>query len=128
MTTMEDTDFRQREQETARYLAQISPLDNNSVCELADKALNDNDPLMRSICFDIIGMLGEQASPALPALVHTLRDGETALRIAAARALRNIAPIAQLCRPALIQALSDTSQKVRIYASEALERLSPQMG
>ncbi len=70
-----------------------------------------------------LGVLGEKAGPAVPALVTALSRAEDEVRERAARELGSIGPAAAAAVPALVKKLSDEKPEVRGYAAYALGRI-----
>lgn len=101
-------------------LSRMGSLAEHAIYELADRIVNDRDPIVQELCCYALAELGPNAHPALPALSQTLRYGTEATRVAAARTISRIGPEAEMLRPALIQALQDHNHHVRYFASEAL--------
>jgi HEAT repeat protein len=82
------------------------------------RCLLDPSPLVSRVAADSLARIG---SPAVPALISALREGEVATRAGAARALSIIQPEEAI--PALCAALDDPSAVVTYYAEEVLERM-----
>ncbi|MFQ6101408.1 MAG: HEAT repeat domain-containing protein [Anaerolineae bacterium] len=82
------------------------------------RCLADSSPLVSRIAADSLARIG---SPAVPALIAALQEGEVLARAGAARALSIIQP--EEAVPALCAALDDPSAIVTYYAEEALERM-----
>ncbi len=74
--------------------------------------------IVRRIASDSLARIG---TPAVPALIAALQEGDAPTRSGAARALSIIQPEAAI--PALCAALDDPSAIVTHYAEEALERM-----
>jgi HEAT repeat protein len=79
-------------------------------------ALKNGDHLARVTAARAIGDLGGAAGPAVPALVHALRDASGPLRVQAAHALRRIGPAH--AAGAVLQLL-EVMQDQREFVSEA---------
>lgn len=73
-----------------------------------------------------IGAFGEDATPALSAVVAALDDSNTQVRSAAAWALSQIGLKGDAAVPALAKALSDSSPRTRELAALALKAMGPQ--
>lgn len=82
------------------------------------RRLADSSPFVCRVAADSLARIG---TPAVPALIAALQEGQTLTRIGAARALSLIQP--QDAIPALCAALDDPSATVTHYAEEALERM-----
>jgi HEAT repeat protein len=80
--------------------------------------LSDSSAYVGRLTADALSQFGE---PAVGALVNALRQGDTATRAGAARALCAIQPKEAI--PALYEALDDPSAIVTHYAEEALEKM-----
>jgi HEAT repeat protein len=70
-----------------------------------------------------LGTVGPAASPAVPALVKLLAEGQRRGRLSAAYALGRIGPAAREAVPALKAALSDDDPRVAQNAREALRSI-----
>ena len=73
----------------------------------------------------LLGRMGSQAAPAVPALVIALTDENEHVRHFAAAALGHIGPDAAPAIPALTAALSDEQEPVRAHAAFALGKVGP---
>ena len=73
-----------------------------------------------------IGAFGEDATPALSAVVAALDDSNAQVRSAAAWALSQIGLKGDAAVPALAKALSDSSPRTRELAALALKAMGPQ--
>jgi HEAT repeat protein len=82
------------------------------------RRLSDPNPLVSRIAADSLARIG---SPAVPALIVTLQEGNAPARAGAARALSIILP--EEAVPVLCAALDDPSAIVTHYAEEALEKM-----
>lgn len=80
--------------------------------------LSDSSAYVARLAADALAQFG---APAIEALIVALKEGDTAARAGAARALRTIQPEEAI--PALYAALDDPSAIVTHYAEEALERM-----
>lgn len=85
--------------------------------------LRDNDPRVRELTAQAIGVIGPAAVSAVPALVTLLADANEGSRNTACIALAAIGPAARQAIPALRRALSDPSADVRDFAQRALDRI-----
>jgi HEAT repeat protein len=84
---------------------------------------SNNDVTLRLNAASVLGDLGAESAPAVPALTQAIQDADDRVRLYATWALGNIGPSAKSAIPALILALQDRSQYVRIYAPSALRRI-----
>lgn len=82
------------------------------------RCMGERGAFVSRIAADALAHIGP---PAVPALIAALREGSTAARVGAARALGIIQP--QEAVPVLCAALGDPSAAVTHYAEEALERM-----
>lgn len=80
--------------------------------------LSDPSAYVSRLAADALSQFGQ---PAVEVLVQALREGDTATRAGAARALSTIQP--QEAIHALCEALDDRSAVVTYYAEEALEKM-----
>jgi len=80
--------------------------------------LSDPSPFLARTAADSLRRIG---SPAVPALIDSLRAQDAQTRGLAARALAHIKDTASI--PALFNALDDESAIVQYWADEALERM-----
>lgn len=69
--------------------------------------------------------LGRIGSPAVPALVDSLRDQDPLTRVCAAKVLARIGPDAKPAVSALVYALRDPNESVRKAAARALGQIGP---
>jgi len=85
----------------------------------------DNDNHWRAVyAFEV---LGQDAKPAVPALIHLLNDRDPDVRSAAAVACGWIGPPARDAVPALVERyLRDTSDEVGLYAAQSLGWIQPE--
>ena len=113
----EEVDIRRS---AASTLAQFTSSSSSAVYDLADRVINDDDPVVQELCCHALAEMGSDAHPALPALVQHLQHGNNAQRIAACRTISKIGIHADMAKPALIQALQDSNTHVRNFASTAL--------
>ena len=88
------------------------------------KELSDKSATKRTSAASYLGMMGEKAAPAVPALVAALQDSERFVRRAAARSLGKIGAPALGAKEALRQATRDRDEYVAHTAKLALEKLS----
>jgi hypothetical protein len=79
----------------------------------------------RSDVIRAIGAFGEDATPALGAMVAALADSDVQVRSAAAWALSQIGPKGNTAVPALAQALADPNPRTRELAVLALKAMGP---
>lgn len=84
------------------------------------KALEDEDPEVRSAAAVALGQIGPDAKTAVPNLIWALSDRETEVRMYAALGLRGIGPDAKDAVPELLRALNDDDLSIYIYAGYAL--------
>lgn len=86
--------------------------------------LGDEDPALRAEAARRLGRLGEDAAPALGALVEALDDPVFLVRALAASAIgRQGEPAAELALGPLVRLLDDPIAPVRFWAIDALGRL-----
>jgi HEAT repeat protein len=71
----------------------------------------------------VLGQIGPEAAPAIPALTRMLSHQEWYLRQAAAKALGEVGPQASNTVPLLVQTLGDWNDEVRQAAATALGQL-----
>jgi hypothetical protein len=90
-----------------------------------ERMLHDPDPVVQAQGAYGLGLLGDQAAPATPALIDALQSDHTLVRESAAVALGQIGPEAREAVPALIKALADREWTVRRFAAQALGRIGP---
>jgi HEAT repeat protein len=88
-------------------------------------ALKDADPEKRQEAAFVLGRIGPNAGPAVPALAEALQDESPRVRSNAALALFKIGSAARDAVPALILALKDDVALVRMDAALALSRIGP---
>jgi HEAT repeat protein len=101
-------------------LSKIGPV---AVLELRD-GLRHKDKFVRSGSALALGMMGDRARPATPALTRALLDKEALVRGTAAAALGQIGPGARSALPALKKLLEDDTPSVRVDAAEAVWAIS----
>jgi HEAT repeat protein len=91
------------------------------------QALQDADDTLRLRATIAVGSLGQSipANKAVRALAARLKDGSSAVRRAAACALRNMGPKASEAVPALIETLHDSDEWTRFAAVMALGEIGP---
>src|SRR5262245_26201766 len=88
------------------------PQPASEVAALVD-ALRDELDVVRFHAVMVLGNVGPEARPAVPALIHAaLRDGDPAVRVGAAMALWKIEGKEPLVVPALVKALEDANELV----------------
>ena len=68
-------------------------------------ALRSTDPIVRKKAVEVLGRMGEDAAPAVPALTALLDDPDLGVRKAAARTLGQIGPDAKDAVPSLMRNL-----------------------
>ncbi len=83
------------------------------------------DESSRLQAIDQIGLRGEKAVKALPALAALLKDPSPAVRAHAVKSLGEIGPKAKPAVPALAELISDKDDAVRRHAVEALRSIRP---
>jgi HEAT repeat protein len=98
-------------------------LDGKDTGPLLNAALDN--PLLRELALRVIGSLGPQAKPAVPAIARGLQDERRDIRRAAATALAAVGPEAQSAVPDLTKALSDDDPILRRLSAYALGRIGP---
>jgi HEAT repeat protein len=86
------------------------------------QSLQDKAPQVRSKAAKELADMGEHAKEALPTLIETLSDRNSAVRVAVLEALQAIGPQAVLV---LGESLRDKNLDVRLGAINALGRLGP---
>jgi HEAT repeat protein len=106
-----------------------SPLEKNLQEALAAliKGLSDPTVRVRLASLEALEVLGEQAAPALPAVVNATTDSNLFVRWAAARTLGVLAPRQpELAVPALVRRLDPAEDlSVQIAAATALQQYGP---
>lgn len=85
--------------------------------------LRDPEEVVRLHAALVLGSLGEEARPAVPALLDLLTNGDVRGRRAAAWALRDLGPVAEDAVPALLEALDDPDDQVEELAVQALSAI-----
>ncbi len=87
------------------------------------KSLCDPDKKVRLAAIDVLERFGDDAAPALPALVQALGDSDKFVRWSAARVIGKMAPIQpSVAVPKLAELTADPDLDVRLAAIGALER------
>jgi HEAT repeat protein len=82
---------------------------------------------VRTVAMDVLGKMGTNAEPAVPALVRALKDDKNEdIRFAAATALGLIGTNDQRATAGLVAALKDEDLIVRDTAADSLEQVDPQ--
>jgi HEAT repeat protein len=91
------------------------------------QALQSPDETMRRCATIVLGHMGPSilAKEALWALAARLKDGSTAVRRGAARALGNMGPKAAEAVPDLVEALQDIDTDTRVEAASSLGNIGP---
>ena len=79
---------------------------------------------MRGRAAEALGILGQAAAAAVPALIAALRDAEQEVRRHAVLALARMGPAAARALPALIEVQRDVDRYVRSKALKALEGIA----
>ena len=74
----------------------------------------------------VLGVIGPEAKPAIPALIDVLQEEDKYFRSHGAVALGKIGREARAAVPALIKALKDREEDVRREAAAALGRIGPE--
>jgi HEAT repeat protein len=100
------------------------PYEGKSVADL-ERMLSDSDPKVQMQGAYGLGLLGEKAAPAVPALVKALKAENVLVRQQAAGALAQIGAQAGAAVPALVESLTDVEWTVRRQAAIALGRIGP---
>src|SRR5437588_12265049 len=77
------------------------------------QSLRVADPFQRVHAAMVLGLMGEHAQAAVPALVDAMRDEDPQVRRMVMAALGEIGPAARTAVPALANALRDRSEAVR---------------
>jgi HEAT repeat protein len=85
--------------------------------------LQDPDQIVRIHAATILGSMGEDAEPAVPALINLLENGDIYDRRLAAMTLGEIGPAAEDAIPALLAAVDDEDEGLAKMAEEALEQI-----
>jgi HEAT repeat protein len=81
------------------------------------------DPYQRLHAAMILGLMGEQAQGAVPALIEAMRDEDAQVRRMVTAALSEIGPASRTAVPALVTALRDRHEAVRCRAALSLAEL-----
>jgi HEAT repeat protein len=87
--------------------------------------LNSSDPLERRLASHALAQIGPAAREAVPALIKTLLDPESFVRVWAAAALARVQPENPDAIPALVTGTHDGISFVRSLAAWHLGRLGP---
>ncbi|MFN8388710.1 MAG: HEAT repeat domain-containing protein [Bdellovibrionota bacterium] len=87
------------------------------------KQLDDPRPTKRTAAASYLGLMGDAAEPAVPALAERLTDESKFVRRAAAKALGKIGTGASAAAPALERATKDKDEYVAQSAKWALPRV-----
>ncbi len=98
------------------------PYQGRSVAEL-ERMLGDADAKVQTQGAYGLGLLGEKAAPAVPALAKALKANNVLVRQQAAGALGQVGPGAAEAVPALVEALADPEWTVRRQAAVTLGRI-----
>jgi len=85
--------------------------------------LQDADQVVRIHAATILGLMGEDAEAAVPALIELLSNGDIHDRKLAALSLGEIGPSAVEAIPALFAAVEDEDAALAEMAEEALEKV-----
>ncbi|MBI1914238.1 MAG: HEAT repeat domain-containing protein [Planctomycetes bacterium] len=83
------------------------------------------DPFQRVHAAMVLGLMGEQAQGAIPALVDALRDEDVQVRRMITAALGEIGPPSRTAVPVLVNSLRDRNEVVRTRAAIALSEMGP---
>jgi HEAT repeat protein len=110
-----------------RYLLEGDAGDPEEVSALL-KALRHKEGRVRAEAADDLGLIGKQASAAVPALLEALQDPDGLVRVRAAGALARIDPDNRAAVPALLRGMKDPDRPVRKAAAEALGDVDPEAG
>ena len=100
------------------------PYEGRSVAEL-ERMLADSNPAVQVQGAFGLSQKGEEAQPAIPALIRLLDSTDALVRQQACVALGSIGPSPEEATPALITALADPEWTVRRQAALALGRIAP---
>ena len=96
-------------------------------CKMKRSCLPPVRPILeskaRSMAASTLGMIGESANSAIPALILLLKDQDKDVRLNAASALGKMGESANSATPLLIPLLKDQDARVRLAASEALNNI-----
>lgn len=90
-----------------------------------EEALGSDKEVVRLISLDTLRQMGEDAKPALPAVLKALHHDDPAMRCGAASVLGAIGPEDERVVPALTEALKDEDPGVRLTAVDALAGIGP---
>lgn len=104
--------------------ASKAPYEGKSVAQL-EAMLRDDDPARQVQGAFGLSRLGDKALPALPALMHALKNGKVVVRENSALALGKLGPAGKDSVPALTEALDDSEWTVRRQAALALAQIGP---
>jgi hypothetical protein len=102
------------------------PLDLRPYLTALTAALTDADSRVRGLSAQAVGVIGPDASSAVPALITLLANPDEGSRNSACIGLAGIGPSARAALPALRQALSDPSADVRRFAARAISMIDQQ--
>src|SRR5436309_2371335 len=83
------------------------------------------DPFQRVHAAMVLGLMGEQAQAAIPALIDALRDEDVRVRRMITAALGEIGPPSRTGVPVLVHCLRDRNEVVRRRAALALSEMGP---
>ena len=145
-----DPDARKR---ALRILGRIGPSASPAVLEISRLAKDDPDKEAKLVAVQVLGEIGPGAASAIPVLKASLEDrslrdaaqsslvriggvsvgpfteglksSEPEVRLAAAKALRELGEKAEAAVPALIASIKDPDRDVRTQAVFALGRIGP---
>ena len=110
---------------THRFKFSFQTSDESPSAELIrDVTITDWPMVLPSCILDVVGDLGHDAAPFIPAIVYSLQNGSYSSRLAAVRALGKICPKAKEVIDALRGAQQDTVWDVRCAATEAIQKIS----
>ncbi len=105
-------------------LVRLARTDDGVFHGLIEAAGGSGEVSHRAGCIDVLGRLGEDAAPAVTALLVALRDGTGEVREAAAQALGRIGhPAFDALLPLRRAAAWDRSQRVRDAADRAIKSI-----
>lgn len=91
--------------------------------EVLMQKLRDQDQFVRIHAATLLGLRGDEAEPAVPALVELLENGNIHDRRLAALTLMEIGPAAEEAVPSLLEATDDEDEGVVEMALAALEAI-----
>ena len=100
------------------------PLDADVVIPLLIGGTSDSDAGVRAIASTYLGIIHERPHESIPAVTALLDDPDASVRLAAANALAEFGPVADLATAALRKAAGDKDPEVAREAGRALVMVS----